>query len=175
MAFWGGAKILIEVEKQGIVQPFCNVVIDCSAYTLTLGEEAFVTPSFGDDPRNNQKRSLCEPSTEVVGGKKKKKGGGSVIIPPGQFAFLLTQEIVCIPKNVMGFISLKSGAKFRGLIKVSGFPADLFSRYSTRAQRHCTYFVATTCFCYGWQICQAECRTHTTRRSPAMLTFRAIS
>ena len=124
MAFWGGAKLLAEVEKQEIVAPFDAEQIDCSAYTLTLGAEAFVTPSFGDDLREILKKALDEPVTEQVDGGVKRKGGGTVVIPPGQFAFLLTEEIVSIPNNVMGFISLKSKAKFRGLINVSGFHVD---------------------------------------------------
>ncbi|MEO1969121.1 MAG: hypothetical protein ABGW87_10465 [Sphingomonadaceae bacterium] len=124
MAFWGGAKLRAEVEKQKIVSCFDPGKIDCSAYTLTLGAEAFVTPSFGDDLRENLKKKLTEPIAETVCGQERRKGGGSVVIPPGQFAFLLTEEIVSIPNNVMGFISLKSKAKFRGLINVSGFHVD---------------------------------------------------
>lgn len=124
MAFWGGAKLRIEVEKQAIVSPFDSDKIDCSAYTLTLGPEAFVTPSYGDDLRKNLKKSLKAPQTHLIGGKQRLSGGGTVVIPPGQFAFLLTEETVSIPKNTMGFISLKSKAKFRGLINVSGFHVD---------------------------------------------------
>ncbi|MEQ8410301.1 MAG: hypothetical protein RIB52_01990 [Erythrobacter sp.] len=124
MTFWGGSKLLIEIGRQGIVTPFRENQIDCSAYTLRLGAEAFVTPSFGDDLRTNVKQSLAKPTMEMVGGKERPKGGGTVVIPPGQFAFLLTDEIVKIPNNVMGFISLKSKHKFRGLINVSGFHVD---------------------------------------------------
>lgn len=124
MAFWGGAKLLDEVKKRGIVRPFDENKIDCSAYTLTLGAEAFVTPSFGDDLRGNLKKPLDLPEEETLDGSKKLKGGGTVVIPPGQFAFLLTEEIVSIPKNAMGFISLKSKEKFKGLINVSGFHVD---------------------------------------------------
>lgn len=124
MAFWGGAKLLDKVEKQNIVTPFDSGKIDCSAYTLTLGAEAFVTPSYGDDLRENLKKTLAEPVVETFGDHQSLRGGGTIVIPPGQFAFLLTEEVVSIPKNVMGFISLKSKAKFRGLINVSGFHVD---------------------------------------------------
>lgn len=124
MAFWSGAKLRTEVAKQEIVKPFNKNKIDCSAYTLTLGAEAFVSPSFGDNLRENLKQSLDEPSIELIGEREIATGGGEVVIPPGQFAFLLTEEIIQIPKDVMGFISLKSSAKFQGLINVSGFHVD---------------------------------------------------
>lgn len=51
-------------------------------------------------------------------------GGGTLAIPPGQFAFLVTEEKLAIPTNVIGFISLKSKIKWSGLINVSGFHVD---------------------------------------------------
>lgn len=124
MGFWGGAKLLDEVDKQGIVTPFDPSKIDCSAYTLTLGAEAFVTPSHGDDLRKNLKQALIAPTAEAISGETRLSGGGTVAIPPGQFAYLLTEEVVSLPNDVMGFISLKSKAKFKGLINVSGFHVD---------------------------------------------------
>ena len=51
MAFWGGARLAEEGAALAVVVPFDASRIDCSAYTLTLGAEAFVTPSYGDNPR----------------------------------------------------------------------------------------------------------------------------
>jgi dCTP deaminase len=45
-------------------------------------------------------------------------------IPPGQFAYLLTEEFVKIPNNAMGLISLKFGVKGPGVVNVSGFHVD---------------------------------------------------
>jgi dCTP deaminase len=45
-------------------------------------------------------------------------------IPAGQFAFLLTEEVVHVPDHVLGFISLKAQVKFGGLVNVSGFHVD---------------------------------------------------
>jgi dCTP deaminase len=45
-------------------------------------------------------------------------------IPPGQFAFLLTDEILTVPNDVMALINVKSSIKLRGLINVSGFHVD---------------------------------------------------
>lgn len=120
MSFWSGDKLqavgptipLVEsYDASGsLIGAFDQAQIDCSAYTLTLGPEAFITPNFGD-PTPHLKQRLEQIGDELV-------------IPPGQFAFLLTEEIIKIPKDAMGFISLKSFAKWQGLINVSGFHVD---------------------------------------------------
>lgn len=46
------------------------------------------------------------------------------VIEPGQFALLITKETISIPASNLGFISVKAGVKFRGLINVSGFHVD---------------------------------------------------
>jgi dCTP deaminase len=63
--------------------------------------------------------------------------GGTFVIPPGQFAFVETQQIVQVPSDSMAFISIKAKIKFGGLINVSGFHVDpgyrgrlLFSVYN---------------------------------------------
>lgn len=124
MTFWSGAKLLKEVSRQVIVSPFQKDQIDCNAITLTLGPEVFVTPDFGMDPRSNLKQHLKASKTCQINGKNHTILGGPVKIPAGQFAYLMTEEIVKIPFNVMGFISLKSGVKWKGLINVSGFHVD---------------------------------------------------
>jgi dCTP deaminase len=124
MAFWSGAKIRDTGRTLPFVDGFDEAQIDCSAYTLRMGAEAYVTPSYGFDLRKNRKKSLVEPKEVKAFGELIKKRGDTVVIPPGQFAFLLTEEVVRIPKDAMGFISLKSGIKFKGLINVSGFHVD---------------------------------------------------
>lgn len=49
---------------------------------------------------------------------------GAVAIPPGQFAFLLTEEKISIPPELMGLISIKATYKLKGLVNVSGFHVD---------------------------------------------------
>jgi dCTP deaminase len=46
------------------------------------------------------------------------------VIPPGQFAFLLTEECVEVPSSALAFISMKARIKFKGLVNVSGFHVD---------------------------------------------------
>jgi len=48
----------------------------------------------------------------------------TIEINPGQFALLLSQEKVTIPKDKIAFISIKVSEKFKGLINVSGFHVD---------------------------------------------------
>jgi hypothetical protein len=74
--------------------------------------------------------------------------GRLLTIYAGQFAYLLTEEVVKIPSSAMGLISLKFGVKGPGLINVSGFHVDpgywgrlVFSVYNAgpseaRLQRH---------------------------------------
>lgn len=123
MGFWSGRRLLDEGSAIDLVDPFDEQMIDCSAYTLTLGGEAYVTPHFGNSGPG-LKQSLNPFETVQIAGQTRRHGGGSVAIPPGQFALLLTQETISIPPASMGFISLKSKPKFGGLINVSGFHVD---------------------------------------------------
>ena len=47
-----------------------------------------------------------------------------LVIAPGQFALLTTHEILNMPKDLLGFITLKNTFKMQGLINVSGFHVD---------------------------------------------------
>lgn len=76
-----------------------------------MGREAYVTPDY-------QVQNLAQHRIQML------QRHEHFIIPPGQFAFLLTEEIIYIPDDIVGFISLKTSAKFRGLINVSGFHVD---------------------------------------------------
>jgi len=78
---------------------------------MRIGAELYVTPHDGvRDPGSHTKTSLKE--------------NQSFSIPPGQFAFLLTEEKVSIPVKAIGFISMKAKVKFKGLVNVSGFHVD---------------------------------------------------
>lgn len=47
-----------------------------------------------------------------------------LVIAPGQFALLTTHEVLNMPKDLLGFITLKNSFKMQGLINVSGFHVD---------------------------------------------------
>lgn len=125
MAFWSGDKLTTAIPAKKIVEPFYPKQVDCSAYTLTLGEEYFITPDYTVSVRENTTKALAESKRwDQTVPETKRVMGGPLNIPAGQFAFLMTEEAINIPQNVMGFISLKSSAKWRGLINVSGFHVD---------------------------------------------------
>lgn len=93
--------------------------IKSGAYELSLGKEVFVT-----DAKTKKVENLSDTNRGVD-------------INPGQFALLLTNEKVHIPKNIIAFISIKAGEKLKGLVNVSGFHVDpgfrdhlLFSVYN---------------------------------------------
>jgi dCTP deaminase len=115
MAFWSGETLRDWIPKFGIIKNSNSDTvadsIDCAAITLRLGQEARVTPFRRRDQIFRRKKDLL-------------RLGDSIVIPPGQFAFLLTEEEIALPNHVLGFISLRSRYKFQGLINVSGFHVD---------------------------------------------------
>jgi dCTP deaminase len=105
MPYWSSEKLFEMQTNRNIIQPFQPKRVKHGAYELSLGNEVYVT-SHPD----GTKQQLTEHE--------------QVKIPPGQFALLITKESVCIPTNTLGFISIKAGVKFRGLVNVSGFHLD---------------------------------------------------
>ena len=104
MAFWNTTKIRRECQAQGLITPYREERAIHSAYELGVGPEAFIT-------------SVTENTTHLKEGEK-------VTIPPGQFGLLTTKEIIFVPNNAIGFISIRAGIKFQGLVNVSGFHVD---------------------------------------------------
>ena len=107
--FWSSGTLAQRLE--GLITPFDPAQIDCTAYTLAVGREVYVTP-------NDQ---VADPTTVTI---KRLADGEHFTIPPGQFAFLLTDETVKVPADALALISMRAKVKFRGLINVSGFHVD---------------------------------------------------
>lgn len=107
--FWSGETLNERLE--GLIDPFVPERVDCAAYTLSIGPEVYVSP-------NDQ---AADPTTVTV---RKLNEGDGFTIPPGQFAFLITEEIVSVPADALAFISIRAKTKFRGLVNVSGFHVD---------------------------------------------------
>lgn len=102
MAFWSAEKLLERINE--IIENPNVRNISHSSYELGVGTQAYIT----SNPPN---RTSIQPDENLV-------------IPPGQFGIILTNEVVTIPNDVIGFISIKAKIKFRGLINVSGFHVD---------------------------------------------------
>jgi dCTP deaminase len=103
MAFWSTEKFTRRQGGLGIVSPYDPNNFKHGAYQLAVGSEAFITA-------NAVKTSLND--TDQLN------------IPSGQFGLLLTEEVVSIPSDAIGFISIRASIKFQGLINVSGFHVD---------------------------------------------------
>ena len=121
--FWSTETLQDRLPE--LMCPFEPSQIVNSAYELGMGNQAYVTGT-----KRKTRQSLTN--------------GAQLLIPPGQFAILLTREIVRIPDDALGFISMKSSFKMRGLINVSGFHVDpgyegrlLFSVYNAGSQGIC--------------------------------------
>ena len=107
--FWSGETLSQRLTT--LIDPFDSGQIDCAAYTLSIGSEVYVSP-------NDQ---TADPTTVSI---HKLSDGEAFTIPPGQFAFLLTEEVVSVPADALAFISIRAKTKFRGLVNVSGFHVD---------------------------------------------------
>ena len=109
MSFWRGETLAKKLPE--LVKPYDQGAIDCAAYTLHVGDEVYISPS--------QKTKGPDRHT-----REKLTRGQSFCIPPGQFAFLLTEETVTVPNDALALISIKGRTKFKGLINISGFHVD---------------------------------------------------
>lgn len=107
--FWSGETLGERLKT--LIDPFVPERVDCAAYTLAIGPEIYVSPNV----------QTADPTTVTV---RKLDDGEAFTIPPGQFAFLLTEEVVSVPADALAFISIRAKTKFRGLVNVSGFHVD---------------------------------------------------
>ena len=107
--FWSGETLSERLKT--LIDPFASDRVDCAAYTLSIGPEVYVSPSD----------QTTDPTTVSI---RKLTDKEAFTIPPGQFAFLLTEEVVSVPADALAFISIRAKTKFRGLVNVSGFHVD---------------------------------------------------
>lgn len=106
MAFWSTETFHRRGPGQDIVVPFDPEQVKHGAYELAVGPEISITST--DDHTTKRVLAAAEP----------------VIIPPGQFGLVLTEEVVSVPADAIGFISIRASIKFQGLVNVSGFHVD---------------------------------------------------
>jgi dCTP deaminase len=125
-----GVKELNKLQiDQKVILPFESKRVKNGSYELSLGSEAYLT-----DSKTGEVRTLD-------------KNNRQVDINPGQFALLLTNEKIHVPKDKIAFISIKASEKLKGLVNVSGFHVDpgfndhlLFSVYNASPSTIVLYF-----------------------------------
>jgi len=108
VSVWSAETLLRRLNE--VVSPAIPAAVDGAAYTLKIGNEAYVSPSSPDGRDSAVIRQL--------------QVGQDVMIPAGQYAFLITAETVMVPNDAMALISIKARIKWRGLVNVSGFHVD---------------------------------------------------
>jgi dCTP deaminase len=107
MAFWSSQTLEERIGQ--LIDPPDTVMIDCNAITLRVGTEIYITPELEQAHMQTKQRL---------------RSHQGFLIPPGQFAFVMTEEVVRVPLDTMAFISMKTTFKNKGLVNVSGFHAD---------------------------------------------------
>jgi dCTP deaminase len=107
MSFWSSQTL--ESRLTELLDDSHSASVDCNALQLRIGREIYITPN------------LAEANTHI---KQLLGDNQPFVIPPGQFGFLLTEEIVAVPADAMALISMKATFKMKGLVNVSGFHVD---------------------------------------------------
>jgi dCTP deaminase len=111
-AFWSGETLRRRLPKLiGPPRLYDPFRVDCASYRLSIGSEVYISPSEATADRS---KATISQLGEHEGFK----------IPPGQFAFLVTEEVVTVPCDALAFISIRARTKFKGLVNVSGFHVD---------------------------------------------------
>lgn len=77
MAFWSSQTLDSRLGE--LVNNPNKDLVDCNAVTLRVGREIYITPGLEQPAPNSHTKQLLE-------------DGAPFAIPPGQFAFLLTEE-----------------------------------------------------------------------------------
>ncbi len=102
--FWSSETMRRRIRAEYLVVPYEEDLITNCAYELRMGSNAHVTGE-----RENRQSLEAEQQLRI---------------PPGHFAQLETKEVVRVPPDSLGLISIKSGLKRGGLVNVSGFHVD---------------------------------------------------
>ena len=109
--FWGPRRLREKLSSGERVKPFNKARIDGASYRLSIGKEIYVSPTA--EATDTSTRSIT-----------RLKECEAFAIPPGQLAFLLTDEVVKVGLKEIAFISIRARTKYRGLVNVSGFHVD---------------------------------------------------
>lgn len=104
MPFLPGQEIRNQQTRLFDSNTYDDNAIDKAAYNLRLGDEVFIS--------SEEKPHILTDDAPLV------------VLKSGEFALLKTHEIVTLPANILGFITLRHGFKKQGLLNVSGFHVD---------------------------------------------------
>jgi dCTP deaminase len=104
MAYLGRDRILARKDELFYASSFDSDSVRQSSYDLRLGEEFYIAGR-----KAPEKLAAKQPY---------------LALQPGQFAILTCYEMLHLPNDVIGFISLRNRFKMQGLINVSGFHVD---------------------------------------------------
>lgn len=105
MSFLAREDILAHVNNgELVVANFNGDYLRQASYDLQLGQELYIVGEVSP-----QLLSDDEPYARLQ---------------PGQFAVLTSHEMICIPENMMAFISVRTKYKMQGLVNISGFHVD---------------------------------------------------
>ena len=107
--FWSSQTLAQHIDK--IVDHPDPANLREACYRLSMGNEIFLTQNL----TSTRKRS-----TSVRQLKKKE----TFVIEPGHFALMITLETITMPPNALGFLSIQTDVKFKGLVNISGFHVD---------------------------------------------------
>ena len=109
MSFWSTQTLRSQLP--GIVIKYHPNRTKEGVHELSMGSEYLVT----------QDSQTPDHVREAVVQLKERQ---SFVIPPGHFGFLLTEEVLNIPDDALGFVSIATKVKFSGLVNISGFHVD---------------------------------------------------
>lgn len=91
-------------------------------------DEIFLENTFEPDRVNQCSYDLRLGAESYVVGQRApvslRKGNPYLVLPPGQFALLTCFEKIRLPREIMGFITVRNRYKMQGLVNVSGFHVD---------------------------------------------------
>jgi len=59
VTFWSGEKL--ETELCGLIRPFDKDAIDCAAYTLSVGNELYISPDKAVEDISRHSKQRLEP------------------------------------------------------------------------------------------------------------------
>ena len=100
-------RVLCSTDASSIIEwsTFDERQLQQASYDLRLGPDSYVVGADVPTHLSMDKQSHLN-------------------IAPGQFALLMTHEVLNIPADILCFISLRNSFKMQGLVNISGFHVD---------------------------------------------------